>query len=320
MPSPVLFWLFAESFLILGALTVAAYIIFPKAMRKFFSFFLPKIKRKHAKEMVSQYDMELKKHKKLGKKALKGNKRQKVNKFQRFLSKLPIIKRAFIIRPLKKKEIQKRISKMEDYLRYIHKKEPNYNPTYYTSMISQTTATREFEPSHFQHNSSQNLSEKQFVKGDKYTGLAKDGSHIKTFSTKVQKEFYDLDKSNKSNSKDALFNRMYIYTQNNSQNAVEVISAKDKYMFYKVGATMLREIIDNVKDEIYPLKIDNLIIDSEGKEIAGVGDYTKPDLEKLVNDFDKKIKYYETEQNKDRSNINNASKEKEKNGQGPEQA
>lgn len=142
-----------------------------------------------------------------------------------------------------------------------------------------------------------NFNEKQFVKAQKHTKLAADRSGLKTFSEEVKKEFMEfankMDANASKNSSNA-FNRMYIYTKNNTDSPVEAINTKDKHMYYRVSATMLKEILENVNESVFPVKVDKVIIDKKGQEVSEKFDYTKDELTALMQEYDKKARYYET--------------------------
>lgn len=122
MPAPVLIWLFVEAIAVLGIVGIASYLLFTKGGKAFLSRLIPSLKVKRAKQNIKQYQLELGEKRVLGKKAFKRQRGQRLNKFQRFLSKLPIIKRRYKIKRLTPKQKQTRMERIYQHSQYLRSK------------------------------------------------------------------------------------------------------------------------------------------------------------------------------------------------------
>ena len=310
MPAPVLFWLFAEAIVAVGFLAITSYLLFTKGGKAFLSRLIPSMKVKRPKQIVKQYQMELGEKRVLGKKAFKRRRGESLNRFQRVLSKLPIIRRRYRIKRLNDKQKQLRIEGIYKHSQYLRSKGIDPDTAYFDAMYRQDNTRQRIFKTNDDEKEKFDFNEKQFAKGQKHTKIAVDRSVVKTFSEEVKNQFIDFANKldpNDAKNKNSSFNRMHIYTKNNLDAPAEVVNAKDKHMFYRVSATMLREVIDNVNESVFPVKIDKTIIDKKGQEVSEKFEYTRDELKILMEEYDKKARYYET-----RSSQSSKSKENDR--------
>ena len=149
----------------------------------------------------------------------------------------------------------------------------------------------------------QAYSKREFIRADRYNGVARDNSSINTCSRRAKELFLtlaneDSAKSNLTTNNDNLFNRINIYSAEKSNVSLENFTAKDKNMFYAVSATMLQNIVNNSKDDVFPLTVSQSIVKG-GKEEIVESEFSKTDLAKLAEHYENKAKVSEKIVNKE---------------------
>ena len=257
-----------------------------KSLRGLQRIFFPKKYRESLKQRMLMIDKQLATGKLLGKRFIKNHNRSlKPTRMQKMLQALHI--RRFEPKNLtlrQENSFKKQISSMKHYL---HAHGEEYTTPYYKSHMS---TGQEGSLGEGLYSRSYN-SAKSYKKAQRESVVANDKSNIVTSSPAVKQRFIEVvgsldytEKSEKLKDNNDYF-RMYVTGFDKTQ-ALESFSIKDRKSFYMVGCEMLRHLVNNVPNEVYPINISQTIV-KNGKEVRDDGWYTKDEVKLMYQKYEK---------------------------------
>jgi len=259
-----------------------------KSLRGLQRIFFPKRYRESLKQRMLLIDKQLATGKLLGKRFIKNHNRMlKPTRMQKMLQALHI--RRFEPKPLtlrQENSFKKQISSMRHYL---HAHGDEYTTPHFKSHLG---SGEENDLSSGLYSRSFN-SVKSYKKAPRESLVANDNSNIVTSSPSVKQTFIEMvssldytEKSAKSKNSNDYF-RMYVSGFDKTQ-PLENFSIKDKKSFYMVGSEMLRHLVNNVPNEVYPVNISQTII-KNGKEVREESWYNKDEVKLMLQKYEKQV-------------------------------
>jgi len=239
---------------------------------------LPGVKKRKARKLMEKYDKEWTYGKEFSKNPLKNYKKKNLNFFQKILKKLKI--KSYGPKPLSQRQRDKRLKKMHKLSNYLEKKDIDYNAPNYKANIK---PTRMFEQNI--NKPSQRISKREFYRAERIVKRASDYSSVKSMNPGVIQSFNNFAKEDKlKDTSNKEFNQLNIYTNKKPEQPVEAIKAKDKHMYYTVGAKMLNDLAESAPNDIFPISIKRSKLTGDKK--SELKSYTKEELTKLASLFE----------------------------------